>query len=70
ALHSRLKQAYAEMTHWGNPASDPEQTRGRSPGAIFVWFEDLSPSDIAKIKQRIEAVEEPVSKLQSQLGQS
>lgn len=55
-LRSDLRRAYAAIARYGTPARDPNQPRGRSPGAIFTVFSELSPAEIEALRDPIAAL--------------
>jgi iron uptake system component EfeO len=69
-LRRLLNKAYAAIAQYGTPARDPNQPRGRSPGAIFVIFEELSPAEIEELDQPVRVLRNAFSKVHSRLREA
>lgn len=65
-----LRKAYAGIAEYGNPARDPDQSRDRSPGAIFVVFDELSTAEIAALRKQAEALGRAFSEVVDRLESS
>lgn len=67
-IRARLWKAYGAVDDYGTPARDPDQPRGRSPGAVFVVFDELSGAEVATLKRRVKALGAAFAELQGRLS--
>lgn len=69
-LRALLHEAYGKIAEYGTPARDPDQSRDRSPGAIFVVFDELSPAEVKEIRRPVSALDRSLAEVQSRLEEA
>ena len=57
-IRTLLRHAYAGIAEYGTPARDPDQSRDRSPGAIFVVFDELTRAEVEELRRQSQALGE------------
>jgi iron uptake system component EfeO len=64
AAERQLSQAYAEVGQYGAAARNPNQPRARSPGAVFVVFDELSPEAVAGLRAKFIALRAALARIE------
>jgi iron uptake system component EfeO len=67
-LEARFQRALSALDEYGTLFRDPEQTRAAAPGASFIIYSEISPSERRKLAQRIDALAEPLAQAATEVA--
>lgn len=69
-IERQLRRTYAVVSEYGTPAREPKQPRADAPGELFVVYSELTPGQVASLRDRFGELAQSVNELDEMVRES